>query len=278
MGKTLCCGPVKTVVSHIVCDSWSYPITRILSCGCFVKCGLNVVDMRPVSGQVSLYDPIDGLTSQIQTFIKYNQTDVETTKTGSFTVALPSNRSEFVLEVPAGLFHNPTVKVLHVTSQTTNVHVTLQSKASPVRVHSLQKMVFPVMSTGIASLPVVSLVLPGGAIVDHHGNMYNNTVDVYTQFFDRRSKDDIMGTPGEFVYITKEGQESHLEMLGMILLYVESVNRTKLEINTKVNISLDAAGLDLQKDIGEARDIQNFILNHHTGRWEVAEGEWVCDG
>jgi len=269
-----CCVSVLTEDVTVTCDGFTYPMRRVVSCGCGVCDTDGDVD---VSGAVSVQKSVDGqmVVTRVNASLAVSGNDIDPNDTDTFSdglfsfTATPEAGSIVIrfFQQPSEDFM-PQIVSIDVPRGVSSIsrQVVLQAKPDPVPLNASLGGVVRTSSTD--GSPTVTV--PPNSLAYANGTSYSGTVNVYPTFADPRSRRSISAAPGEFSFENAEGESQDLQTNGVIGLFFETEGGEPLQLSGKATLTLDADTLGIGKTDSGDPDSYAWTIDADTGKWRMA--------
>ena len=255
-GKSSCCGSVTHEHLDVLCDEFSYLITRTLQCGC-VPCSSNANANVHVRGIV-LLDNGSGLRPLSVNFLYLNQ-PISSKHNGTFELNVTDGEPTAILHFRKTRYVNfvPRVVILPSLSYYTGVHVVvLKSAPKVIIVNPRFVKVIPLQYYSMK----MNISIPAGTLTVPSPNPVPSDVEVYVSVSDLSVKH-IQQAPGRFLYVDDGGE------IDMYLCYqvvtVISNHRAPVRISGRLLLTMS------MKNVNSSLSLM---------RMEEASGMWEHEG
>ena len=272
-----CCAPVRTEQVEVRCDSLTYTMVRIVSCGCGECRSDYTVDVTGSVGvpRVKPGTPWDLITEIVPvnaSLLVSNGIDPNNTQTfgnGLFSFEATPQSGVIVIRFyqESNVDFLPQVVSIDVQRGVSVIsrQVVLQAKPEPTTMDASLGGAVEMPSS--AGPPTVTI--PPGSVVDADGDLYNGQMKVYATFADPRFRESIASAPGEFTFIDSEGESRQLQTSGVLGLFLEADDGRPLRLSGTTELRLDADPLGIGETDDGKPDSYVWTLDPDQGNWKT---------
>ena len=266
----MCCEMKTSDIITVNCDTFSYNISRILTCGCG-EC-LDAVDVE-VSGYAKLVNADDPNThinpnKTLKFYVGSNE--FRTEEDGFFRAIVTAVDDRIVLQFRGGIREGyiPNIATILLKSGTDSYETLVLLQILPRNI-TLNPTVDNVLVFGTSGgmSPMANLTIPANSMTLEDGTLLDASMTVlaFATFADPRLDDGLALAPGEFTTTDSDGVLQNIITGGVLglQLYVEG---TEQIVILPGNVEFD---LDLSQSDG---GLSTWRLNQGQGDWDSPVG------
>ena len=262
----MCCEMKTSDIITVNCNTFSYNISRILTCGCG-ECA-DAVDVE-VSGYTRFVNADDTNThinpnKQIVFFVGSHI--YRTADDGSFKAIVAAVDDRIVLQFRGGVAEDyiPNIATILLESGKSSYEtlILLQILPDPIELDPTVENVLMFGTSGGMS-PMANLTIPANSMTFENGQLLDGTITVlaYPTFDDPRLDDGLALAPGEFTTVDSDGVFQNFITGGVLGLHMFDQGTGQIVI-LPGNVEFD---LDLSQSAG---GLSTWRLNQRQGNWD----------
>ena len=262
----MCCEMKTSDIITVNCNTFSYTISRILTCGCG-ECS-DAVDVE-VSGYakfVNTDDPNTHISPNKQISFYVGSNIYWTAEDGYFKQVVTAVDDRIVLQFRGGFAENyiPNIATILLENGKNSYEtlVLLQILPDPIELDPTVENVLTFGTSGGLS-PMATLTIPANSMTLENGQLLDGSITVlaYPTFDDPRLDDGLALAPGEFTTADSDGVLQNLETGGVLGLQMFVAGTGQIVI-LPGNVEFD---LDLSQSAG---GLSTWRMDQGQGNWD----------